>query len=200
VLARAREAFFTTKGAGKGTGLGLSTINDFAGRSGGELTIKSMPGQGTSLRIYLPSHQGKERSGEQAGEDRKAAQQQPSFGAGEVVLVVEDEEPVRRLAAGTLRELGYRVVEAGSAAAALEALAQAEKVQLLFTDIVMPGALNGYQLAQEAARRYPGLKVLFTSAYDGDVIRGATNGDRLPLLRKPYRDHELAGAVRDALN
>ena len=198
VLSRAREAFFTTKGAGKGTGLGLSTISDFARRSGGELAMESSPGQGTSMRIYLPSHQGTVPSQGQAGEDRDAAQQ-PSFGAGEVVLVVEDEEPVRRLAAGTLRELGYRVVEAGTAAAALEALAQAEKVELLFTDIIMPGSLNGYQLAQEAARRHPGLKVLFTSAYDGDVIRGATNDDGLRLLRKPYRDHELAGAVRDAL-
>ncbi|HMA15254.1 MAG TPA: response regulator [Kiloniellaceae bacterium] len=198
VLERAREAFFTTKGAGKGTGLGLSTISDFARRSGGELALESSPGQGTSIRIYLPSHQGAARAQGRAGEDRKPAQQ-PAFGAGEVVLVVEDEEPVRRLAAGTLRELGYRVVEAGNAAAALDALAQAEKVQLLFTDIIMPGRLNGYQLAQEAARRHPGLKVLFTSAYDGDVIRGATNGDGLRLLRKPYRDHELAGAVRDAL-
>lgn len=198
VLARAREAFFTTKGAGKGTGLGLSTISDFARRSGGDLAMESEVGQGTSMRIYLPSHRSAAR-GQGDGRADRTPLHQPAFGAGEVVLVVEDEEPVRRLAAGTLRELGYRVVEAGNAAAALEALAQAEKVELLFTDIIMPGTLNGYQLAQEAARRHPGLKVLFTSAYDGDVISGATKGDGLRLLRKPYRDHELAGAVRDAL-
>jgi CheY-like chemotaxis protein/nitrogen-specific signal transduction histidine kinase len=199
VLARAREAFFTTKAAGKGTGLGLSTIYDFMRRSGGDLAIESSSGKGSSMRMYLPRHRAGPRSPD-IGAEAKATLDLPLSTAGEVVLVVEDEEPVRRVAVSTLRELGYRVIEAGTAAAALDSLEQAEEVQLLFTDIVMPGSINGYQLAQEAIRRFPDLKVLYTSAYDGDVIGDVTNDERVRLLRKPYRDYELARAIRTAID
>jgi nitrogen-specific signal transduction histidine kinase/CheY-like chemotaxis protein len=196
VLARAREAFFTTKG--EGTGLGLSMIQDFAVRSGGALAIESSPGTGTTLRIYLPRHSGKAQTAGGAL-DGKQDGQAPMTGGGELILVVEDEEQVRRTAVTTLRELGYRVIEAGTAATALDALEQTNDVRLLFTDIVMPGSANGYQLAQEAVRRRPGLRVLLTSAYGGDVIAGARESEPVRLLRKPYRDFELADAIRAAI-
>jgi len=198
VQARAREAFFTTKGAGKGTGLGLSTICDFARRAGGDLGIVSAVGEGTRMRIYLPRLQRPDGTG-RSERHEESGDGQPPAGSGEVILVVEDEEPVRRLTAGTLRELGYRVLEAANAGAALDVLDQAEGVSLLFTDIVMPGSANGYQLAQEATRRLPDLKVLFTSAYDGEAITGSTDFRPGPLLRKPYRDQELARAIRNAI-
>jgi len=198
VLARAREAFFTTKGAGQGTGLGLSTIHDFAARSGGALAIESSPGNGTTIRIYLPRHSGKAASASRTVEGKPGGEP-PVTGGGELILVVEDEERVRRTAATTLRELGYRVIEAGTAAMALDVLEQAEEVRLLFTDIVMPGSANGYELAQEALRRRPGLRVLYTSAYGGDVVAGREQSEPGGLLRKPYRDFELAHAIRNAI-
>jgi len=197
VLARAREAFFTTKASGKGTGLGLSTIHDFARRAGGDLSIESSPGKGTRMRIYLPRHHHKADSA--VREEARNGELELPEAKGEVVLLVEDEEPVRRIAATTLRELGYRVIEAGTAAAALEALEKADDVQLLFTDIVMPGAQNGYQLAQEALHRYPNLKVLYTSAYDREAVSAVADAHPDRLLRKPYRDYELARAVRSAI-
>lgn len=118
---------------------------------------------------------------------------------GDVVLVVEDEETVRRTAANMLREPGYRVLEAGTATAALKTLERDSAVTLLFSDVVMPGSVNGHELAHEARSRWPGLKVLPISAYDGDTLGPAI--DQAPgwFLRKPYRDYELAQAVRDAI-
>jgi CheY-like chemotaxis protein len=199
VLKRARDAFFTTKSSGKGTGLGLSTIHDFARRSGGELDIESSPGEGSIIRIYLPRHKNKAGIAASAADSAGKAELPYSHG-GEMVLVVEDEEPVRRVAAATLRELGYRVIEATSAKTALDALKTAKDVRLLFTDIVMPGPTNGYQLAEEALRRCPELRVLYTSAYDGDAVAGLADARPGPLLRKPYRDYELAQAVRNAIS
>jgi CheY-like chemotaxis protein len=199
VLKRARDAFFTTKISGKGTGLGLSTIQDFARRSGGELDIESSPGKGSIIRIYLPRHRSKAGKAGAAAEGAGKAEL-PHSRSGEMVLVVEDEEPVRRVAATTLRELGYRVIEATSAKTALDALETAEDVRLLFTDIVMPGPTNGYQLAEAALRRCPQLRVLYTSAYDGDAVAGLADARPGPLLRKPYRDYELAQAVRNAIS
>src|SRR3546814_5067135 len=126
VLERARDAFFTTKGAGKGTGLGLSTIHDFTKRSGGDLTIESSPGKGTSVRIYLPRQDSNASSPAGSVEEGRPAEL-PVVGGGEVVLVVEDEEPVRRIAATPLRELDYRVLEAATATAALDALEHARE-------------------------------------------------------------------------
>ena len=197
VLTRAREAFFTTKG-GAGTGLGLSTIHDFARRSGGELAIESAPGKGTAIRLYLPRH-GEKTQRDVRSSDAPPAGEAPAAGGGELILVVEDEEGVRRTAATTLRELGYRVIEAGTAAMALEALEQSDEVRLLFTDIVMPGHANGYQLAREALRRRPELRILYTSAYGGDVIASVEERQPGHLLRKPYRDYELAHAIREAI-
>src|SRR3546814_10888761 len=121
VLERARDAFFTTKGAGKGTGLGISTIHDFPKVLGGDSAIESSPGKGTTVRIYLPRQDSNACSSGGSTEEGRSAEL-PVVGGGAVVLVVEDEGPVRRVTATTLRELGYRVIEAATATAALEAL------------------------------------------------------------------------------
>lgn len=199
VLDRAFEAFFTTKGSAHGTGLGLSTIHTFVRRSGGDLTIESHPGAGTTVRIYLPRHDGAGRRPRHSADDERSAEL-PAARDGEVVLVVEDEEAVRRTAVNTLRELGYQVLEAGAAAAALDALERADRVHLLFTDVIMPGSANGHELAREAQRRRPELKVLLTSAYDGDTLGMAIEQTPGRFLRKPYRDFELARAIHEALD
>ncbi|MEQ8816302.1 MAG: response regulator [Thalassobaculum sp.] len=198
VLERACEAFFTTKEAGHGTGLGLSTIHAFVRQTGGDLTIESVPGRGTTVRMYLPRHvSGAGQSGSAEASGPRA--DLPAALDGEVVLVVEDEETVRRTAVNTLRELGYRVLEAGTAAAALKVLERDSAVTLLFSDVVMPGSANGHELAHEARSRWPGLKVLLTSAYDGDILGPAIDQAPGRFLRKPYRDYELAQAIRDAI-
>ena len=199
VLAKACEAFFTTKAEGHGTGLGLSTIHGFVKQSGGGLAIASTPGKGTKVRIYLPPYAGAaEPPADEPGDNERP--ELPRARDGDVVLLVEDEDAVRQTAVNALSELGYRVIEAGTAAAALDALDQAKDVRLLFTDVIMPGSDNGYQLALEARRRRPALKVLFTSGYGGETVASA-GGDALrPFLRKPYRDYELARAVREAID
>jgi signal transduction histidine kinase/CheY-like chemotaxis protein len=198
VLARALEPFFTTKEAGRGTGLGLSTIYGFVRQSGGDLVIESEPGKGTAVRIYLPC-QGLPLRDVLARRLHAEADSVPRAPNNEVVLAVEDDADVRRTAVGMLRELGYRVIEAERPADALHALQGAEHVDLLFTDVVMPGSMNGCQLATEAQKRKPDLKVLYTSAYSGDRLAEIGAGALRPLLRKPYLVHELARGVHDAL-
>lgn len=195
VLARALEPFFTTKEAGRGTGLGLSTTYGFIRQSGGDLLIDSEVGKGTTVRIFLPRH----ASGESAEEpEYEASRQAPRAEGDEVILAVEDDHHVRNTTAGLLRDLGYRVLEAEDATKALEMLEKNE-ITLLFTDLVMPGDINGYQLATEALRRKPGTRVLYTSAHAGDRILEIAGRALQPMLRKPYRDDELARAIRDAL-
>ena len=150
VIARAFDPFFTTKDVGKGTGLGLSMVYGFVKQSGGHVKIYSEPGQGTSIKIYLPRFYGAEDAPDEHA-DRASARPD---GQGELVLVVEDEESVRTLTADSLRELGYEVVEANSAAAALRALDANPRIALLFTDIVMPD-MNGRKLADEARQAPP---------------------------------------------
>jgi signal transduction histidine kinase len=198
VLARAVEPFFTTKEVGRGTGLGLSTTYGFVKQSGGDLMIESEPNKGTTVRIYLPRRE-TPAGNVQMLRRRANRTEVPRARNKELVLVVEDDANVRRTATGLLRDLGYRVVEADRAADALDILGRTKDVALLFTDLVMPGPMNGHQLATEALRRKSGLKVLYTSAHVGDRICEIGGGTLQPLLRKPYRDHELARAVRDAL-
>lgn len=198
VRAKACEAFFTTKEEGHGTGLGLSTIHGFVKQSGGGLGIDSAPGEGTKVSIYLPHHTGAtQQIAGAAGNDEHV--DLPRARDGDVVLLVEDEISVRQTAVNALSELGYQIIEAETAAAALQALDEAEDVRLLFTDIIMPGSENGYELALEAQRRRPDLKVLFTSGYGGEIVASAGNDALKPFLRKPYRDYELAHAVRGAI-
>ncbi len=160
VLANAFDPFFTTKGVGKGTGLGLSQVHGFVKQSGGHVKIYSEPGEGTTIKLYLPRFHG----AEQAVAERSVERPVPRGDIDTLILVVEDEERARQVTAESLRELGYSVVHAGGAASALEILAARPGVRLLFTDIVMPD-VNGRKLAEEALRRAPGIKVLYTTGY-----------------------------------
>ncbi len=165
VIARAFDPFFTTKEVGKGTGLGLSQVYGFVKQSGGHVAIYSEPGEGTTVKVYLPRLVGSE---EDAPTD-KAASELPLGSVQEVILVVEDEPAVRQFSVDALAELGYRVLEADGAAAALRLLGAHSEIELLFTDVVMPD-VNGRKLADEARRRRPDLKVLFTTGYTRNAV------------------------------
>ncbi len=198
VLARALEPFFTTKEAGRGTGLGLSTTYGFVRQSGGELVLESGPGEGTVVRIYLPRNTADGPVEPDREYQPPEARPVPRAKANELVLAVEDDEQVRNTTSGLLRDLGYQVLEASDVPAALELLDKHDIV-LLFTDLIMPGTMNGYELAVEALKRKPGIRVLYTSAHAGDRILELAGRALQPMLRKPYRDDELARAIRDAL-
>ena len=194
VRARAFEPFFTTKAAGKGSGLGLATIYGFARQSGGNVTIYSEVGKGTTVNIYLP------RAGERT--EREAATAVPAVdaGRGETVLVVEDDDRVRRLTVLRLTELGYRVLEADHGAAALTILSETPDIDIVFSDLVMPGGISGFDLARQVRERYPRTLVILTSGYSAELLNQAEVAElRLKVLRKPYRQAELARAFRAAL-
>jgi len=194
VAERALEPFFTTKPAGEGTGLGLSMIYGFARQSGGHLKIASELGIGTTVKLYLP------RSME--ADDAPVAVESTTLPRGEeTILLVEDNADVRTMAERQLTELGYRVRTAESGPAALSLIGSGADCDLLFTDIVMPGGMTGYELATAARARRPGLRVLFTSGHARVPLSseaGATAEG--PLLRKPYRRSELARQVHEALH
>lgn len=198
VIERAFEPFFTTKGEGRGTGLGLSQVYGFVKQSGGHIKIYSEPGQGTTIKIYLPRYAGGEKA---EAATRAAGDNLVPRGHGETVLLVEDLDAVREYATKALTDLGYRVVEAGDAKAALDRLAREPNVTLLFTDVGLPGGLNGRQLAEEALRRLPGLKVLYTTAYARNAISDHGVLDRgVQLLSKPYTLEALARKLREVLD
>ncbi|WP_146208839.1 response regulator [Azospirillum sp. TSO22-1] len=195
---RAFEPFFTTKELGRGTGLGLSMIYGFVKQSGGAIRIDSEVGRGTSIRILLP------RSAGPAPKPVLTLAEEadcPPARAGETVLLVEDDHGVRQMAAEELRDLGYTVVEAPHAAAALERLDEGATPDILFTDIAMPGGMNGFDLAATAVAERPGLRVLYTSAYpEFALARSKQVRIEAPLLQKPYYRHELARALRGQLD
>lgn len=193
VAARAFEPFFTTKGQGRGTGLGLATIYGFVKQSGGQVTLWSEPGRGTKISLYLPRLV--------SGETRPPAAIEEALarGAGELVLLVEDNPAVRRVTAAHLVMLGYRVVEAESARAALGLLENGATVDLVLSDIVMPGGMSGYDLAREIARRPAPPGILLATAFaDVSAMDGADAGVR--VLRKPYKLAELASSIRKTLD
>jgi PAS domain S-box-containing protein len=195
VLAHVFEPFFTTKEVGKGTGLGLSMIYGFAKQSGGHAKIYSEIGHGTTVRLYLPR-----LANQSAGSDTAAAAA-PHKGGGETILVVEDNPDVRRLVVRQLRELGYDVIEAANGPQALQVLDGGASIDLLFTDVVMPGGMTGRQLAEAAKARRPNLKTLFTSGYTEDsILRLGKLDPGVRLLSKPYRKYELATRIREALD
>ncbi|MBL8307085.1 MAG: response regulator, partial [Rubrivivax sp.] len=163
-LSRVFEPFFTTKDKGKGTGLGLAMVYGFAKQSAGHVGIYSEPGQGTTVKLYLP----RALRGEEAAPPE--AQPPAAAGVGELVLVVEDDELVRLFACAELRSLGYRVLEAEQGSAALKLIEQHEGIALLFTDVVMPGGMSGRALADAALALRPGLRVLYTSGYTENAI------------------------------
>jgi PAS domain S-box-containing protein len=199
-VARVFEPFFTTKGPGHGTGLGLSMVYGFVTQSGGHINIQSDEGVGTTVCLYLPRDLGSAVMAETSPGSVPA--QVVSGGAGETVLVVEDNDLVRRTVVKQLNSLGYLAVEAKNGDAALAVLGQPEQlVDLLFTDIIMPGQLNGFELSKKAAAARPGIKILLTSGFPGDAV-DRLGGDALEfnMLGKPYRRNELAREVRKALD
>jgi len=195
-MQRIYEPFFTTKEVGKGTGLGLSMVFGFIKQSGGHINVNSEPGHGTTFQLYLPAAA--------AAAPRRPAENEPQatmHGDGETVLVVEDNAKMRGIVVKQLVELGYRVLQAESAKAALQSLDVEAKIDLLFSDVVMPGAIDGFELATEAGKRQPGLKVLLTSGFPEARLREQVPRlAGLRLLSKPYRKAELARATREALD
>ena len=194
VMAKAFDPFFTTKSVGKGTGLGLSQVYGFVRQSGGHVKIYSEEGHGTSVKIYLPRDNG-------TGVAQAAPTVAPPVQGNDriTILAVEDEEAVRGLAVQSLRELGYRVLQAANAALALDVLKQHPEVTVLFTDIVMPET-NGRKLAEAAMRLHPGLKVLYTTGYTRNAVvhNGVLDMD-VHLLTKPFTLEQLGLALQKVL-
>jgi CheY-like chemotaxis protein len=196
VLSRAFDPFFTTKPVGRGTGLGLSQVYGFVRQSGGQVRLESAPGQGTAVRVYLPRLLGAEAEAPREEPVRAL----PRGEAQEVVLVVEDEAVVRQFTVAALEDLGYRVLEADGAEAALRLLDAHPEVALLFTDIVMPET-NGRKLAEEALRRRPGLPVLLTTGYARDAVaEGGVLDPGTQLIGKPFTVQALAAKLREVLD
>ena len=194
VQRRAFEPFFTTKEVGAGTGLGLSMVYGFAKQSNGHLQLYSEPGHGTTVRIYLPRGQDPT-----AGAEREPLNEYIPAG-GETVLVVEDEPRVRRLTVTRLRDLGYTVLEAANGPEALELVQQHPEIDLVFTDVVMPGGMTGADVAREIQAKQPDVKILFTSGYaEPDIVRkGIAKGAF--WLKKPYTAADLARTLRSILD
>jgi signal transduction histidine kinase/CheY-like chemotaxis protein len=193
-LSRVFEPFFTTKTTGRGTGLGLAMVYGFVKQSAGHVAIYSEPGQGTTVKLYLPRVLG----------DAMPPAEPPAddvvVGGSETVLLVEDDEAVRRYAVTQLRTLGYHVIEAADGPSALVLVEREGPLDLLFTDVVMPGGMNGRALADAALQRRPGLRVLYTSGYtDNAIVHHGRLDPGAQLLTKPYRRSDLARAVRSAL-
>ena len=194
-LQRVFEPFFTTKEVGKGTGLGLSQVYGFTRSAGGFARIDSEVGQGTTVNLFFP--RSTDPAGEEVGTGPAASIPLRRAGEGETVLLVEDDEQVLAMATESLEELRYRVVVARNAAEALGHLTGVERIDILFSDVVMPGGMNGSQLAVEAQRLRPGIKVLLTSGYVANLDEGQMIGrGELPVLNKPYRRDELARSLR----
>ena len=194
VVGHAFEPFFTTKETGKGSGLGLSMVYGFVKQSAGHVRIASAPGRGTTVTLYLPRAP--------AALSAAAADEAPDevVGGNERILVVEDDPIVRVFVENQLHGLGYQVVTASAGAEALGLLDAGEAVDLLFTDMVMPGGMNGRELADAVLARRPGLPVLFTSGYtEVGVVRDGLLDSEVDLLHKPYRRAELADRIRRAL-
>jgi PAS domain S-box-containing protein len=193
VAARVFEPFFTTKGEEKGTGLGLSMVYGFVKQSNGHVEIHSEVDRGTTVKIFLPRAHQDETS-------KEPAVAGPLEGRSEVILVVEDDDLVRASSVGMLRDLGYTCLHASDGAAALELLRAGAKVDLLFTDVVMPGPVRSRELANEAQRLKPGLPVLFTSGYTEDsIVHDGRLDAGVHLLSKPYAREELARKIRGLL-
>ncbi|GGB85584.1 hybrid sensor histidine kinase/response regulator [Pseudoduganella buxea] len=194
VLQRAFEPFFTTKPEGEGTGLGLSMAYGFVKQSRGHIKIYSEPGQGTSVKIYLPRTM-------TAAVDDMTPRDGPVTGGSETILVVEDDDGVRTVVIDMLAALGYRVLHAENGEQALRIVESGEAIDLLFTDVVMPGALRSPELARMAQELQPGMAVLFTSGYpQNSIVHGGRLDAGLELLSKPYRREELARKLRHVLN
>jgi CheY-like chemotaxis protein len=193
VVARAFDPFFTTKPIGQGTGLGLSMVYGFVRQSGGQVSIYSEPGLGTTVKLYLPRFQGEaEASGETPAAEAPA-------GAGETVMVVEDDPSVRTVVIELLKELGYEAIDVADSDEALRVLETPQRIDLLISDVGLPG-LNGRQLAEIARRRRPDLPVLFITGYAaGAARRSEVLGPGMEMISKPFAVEALAQKVREML-
>ncbi|OAS20085.1 hybrid sensor histidine kinase/response regulator [Methylobacterium platani] len=195
ILARVMEPFFTTKEEGRGTGLGLAMVYGFAKQSGGTIVIESRAGHGTTVRLYFPMSDSDERPA--PGPGQRADQRAGT----ETILVVDDRRDVAELARAILRDFGYTTLLATDGRQALELLDGGDKVDLLFSDLIMPGGMNGVMLAREARRRQPRLKVLLTTGYaEASLERTDAGGSEFEIINKPYRRMELARRVRAVLD
>jgi PAS domain S-box-containing protein len=196
VIGEIFEPFFTTKEQGKGTGLGLSMVYGFAKQSGGHINVYSEEGVGTTFRFYLPRDQ---TSADGEAQEVPVAGM-PIRSGSETILVVEDDAALRRIVIKQLKELGYRSFEAENGPEALRIL-ESEAVNLLFTDIIMPGGMSGYDLVRTVRSRWPAMKVLLTSGFTEEKRNGNGGGPIIaPLLQKPYRKQQLASALREVLD
>lgn len=193
---RAFEPFFTTKANSGGTGLGLAMVYGFVKQSGGHITIYSEPGLGTSFGLYFPALK-------DAHDERRTPPDDPAtayMGQGQTVLVVEDNPKVRQLSVARIIDLGYKTLEAASGEIAYQMLKDGVDADIVFTDLVMPGALNGYDLAAKIEAEFPHLKVLITSGYASDVVTDTLAHDTsFAILHKPYRQSELAKRLHTLL-
>jgi PAS domain S-box-containing protein len=195
-MTQAFEPFFTTKAVGKGTGLGLSQVYGFVKQSGGHVRIYSEVGEGTTVKLYLPRLVGVAEAEPEAAQDLT-----PEGSGEETILVLEDDDDVRTYSVETLRELGYRVLEAHDGPSALRLLERQTRVDLLFSDVVLPGGMTGAQVAAEARALRPDLKVLFTTGYARNAIIHHGRLDKgVQLLTKPFSHGDLAAKVRDVLD
>jgi CheY-like chemotaxis protein len=186
------DPFFTTKEQGKGTGLGLSMVFGFVKQSAGHISVYSELGHGTTFRLYLPRSK--------AATDKQKKPETPVRGGHETILVVEDNDNLRRVVVRQLKDLGYILLEAENGPAALKVL-RYEHVDLLFTDIMMPGGMSGYELAQNALAGKPALKVLLTSGFpDTRLDSNREASAKLQLLTKPYRKDDLSRAIRQLID
>ncbi|MEH2527987.1 signal transduction histidine kinase [Bradyrhizobium sp. AZCC 2176] len=192
VLDKVFEPFFTTKEVGKGSGLGLSMVYGFVKQSGGHIRIYSEVGHGTTIKLYLPPARGQAEAA--------PAAVAPLPHGNETILVVEDDALVRNFVTAQLQSLGYRTLAAANGPAAMLMVDNGEPFDLLFTDVIMPGGMTGRQLADEVAKRRPGIKVLYTSGYtDNAIVHQGRLDPGVLLLTKPYRKSQLANMVRRAL-
>lgn len=193
-IAKATQHFFTTKPAGKGTGLGLSMVHGLVSESQGHMRIESVPGAGTRIELYLPRRTGDPRR-------ESAGRQEPISGGQEVILLVDDEPQVRAITAIQLKRLGYKVLQADGGAQALDLIGSRQSVDLLVTDIDLPGDMTGVDLAATVRGQNPDVRVLYVSGYaDGDWDGGLRRESGTPFLPKPYDSAALARAVRTALH
>jgi CheY-like chemotaxis protein len=197
IMSRVFDPFFTTKDIGMGTGLGLSQVYGFTKASGGHIKIDSIVGVGTAVRLYLPRSTEvliQAEAGSHPAQDRRTS-------SAATVLVVEDDHMVLALASDILSEFGYRLLTAHDATEALAILMGAEPIDILFSDVVMPGGMNGVELAIEARRLRPEIRVLLTSGYPATLLASEHGLDKtMPLLGKPYRLQDLGDSVRTILD
>ncbi len=201
VMPRIFEPFFTTKDVGKGTGLGLATIHGFVKQSKGHIRIYSEPGQGAAVKIYLPRLTDAPYVAATPEIQEPSEAGAPTAKEGEAVLLVEDDDGVREFARGALESLGYQVIAGSDGVEGLALFREAERIDALFTDVVLPGGMNGRKLADEALRLKPGLAILFTTGYTRNAIvhDGRLDPD-VQLISKPYTRAVLARSLRRILD